>query len=235
MEDNFNISDEDIISEENMEIVEQEDDNILDTEDYSEVLELTEYNNSLIHSNNDKEFSIAQYDNIQPVEISQKHKTFAKGFVSKITKFILDFNDVELTEEHKKYIKNVGNLQVQHLEDLLTLVDMNKQMITNIVHRVNATQAEDYVIINSYNNLLNQHLKLIKELQNTYKSIPTVLKKMKTDILCNQELGQSMDDELITEDLGETHFNSSKQLNIMLQKRKLEKENSENNKENLPN
>ena len=98
-------------------------------------------------------------------------------------------------------------------------------MISNIVARVNATQAEDYTIINSYNNLINQHLKLIKEVTTMYKSIPSVMKKMRADILSNQELENqnNENEELITENYGEKQFNNSKQLlRTILNKKKEE-------------
>lgn len=186
------------------------DDDEINTEDFSEVLNLTEYNDSLVAKN---DYVVADYEDISLVEIEERHKTNAKNFVGKITKFILDFKDVELTDAHKKYLKQVGNFQLDHLNDLLLLVSVNKQMLSNIIARVNATQAEDYAIINSYNNLINQHLKLIKELQNTYRSIPTVLKKMKADILCNQELEENNEEnEVITQEFGKTQFNNGKQI-----------------------
>ena len=70
---------------------------------------------------------------------------------------------------------------------MLSLVEMNKQMIRNIQRRVNATQAEDYALIQTYNQLLNQHIKLYKELQQTYKNIPATLKKMKADVLLDSD------------------------------------------------
>lgn len=184
-----------------------------ETENFDEVLQLTQYNDqSLVPSNYSG--TVAEYQDIDIVATRDIHQKTAKAFVSKITKFILDFNDVNLSEAHKNYIKQVGNLQLQHLTDLLYLTDVNKQMLNNIVARVNATMAEDYAIINSYNNLINQHLKLIKELQTTYRAIPTVLKKMKADVLCNQELGEGENggDEVITENYGETQFTSGKHL-----------------------
>ena len=86
-------------------------------------------------------------------------------------------------------------------------------MINNIVRRVNSVQAEDFAMIATYNSLLNQHLKLMKELQNTYKAIPGVLKKMKTEVICNQELldGENSN-EVISDKYGETQFNDQKQL-----------------------
>lgn len=210
--------------------------------EFSDVLQLTQYSDNQIDNFKGDDIVIAEYNDINTVEIAKKHQIAAKKFVTKITKFILDFNDVQLSEEHKKYIKNVGDLQLAHLEDLLYLVDVNKQMLNNIIARVNATQAEDYAIINSYNNLTNQHLKLIKELQNTYKSIPNTLKKMRADVLCDQELQEGdVDDEVVTSEYGETQFNNSKQmLRKMLDKRaakkeKKEEESEEENPENKEN
>ena len=81
--------------------------------------------------------------------------------------------------------------------------------------------------------MVNQHLKLIKEVQNSYRGIPNVLKKMKADIMCNQELdGNSSNDEVITEDSGVTQFNNQKQmLRALIEKRKGKTEESENQEE----
>lgn len=198
-------------------------------ENFDEVLQLTQYTDSnLVPSNSDK-YIVAEYNDVKVVEIEKRHTLEAKSFVNKITKFVLDFNDIELTKEHKAYIKQVGELQLQHLADLLYLVDVNKQIINNIVSRVNATQAEDYAIIQSYNNLVNQHLKLIKEASNLYRSIPSTMKKMRADVLCDQDLtSYDGDDEVITENMGITQFNNSKQmLKSMLEKRKARTENNE--------
>ena len=116
------------------------------------------------------------------------------------------------------------------------MVDVNKQMLNNIIARVNASQAEDYSIINSYNNLVNQHLKLIKELQNTYRAIPNVIKKMKADVVCNQELENSentANEEIITSEFGETQFNNGKQLyRSLVDKYKAKKAENDNNDQN---
>ncbi len=196
------------------------------SEDFSDVLQLTQYNDSLIRES-DTSMVVAEYTDIDVILLEKKHQLDAKKFVARITKFVLEFNDVALTEEHKNYIKSVGNLQLQHLSDLLYLTDVNKKMLNNIIARVNATQAEDYAIINSYNNLANQHLKLIKELSNTYKTIPSVLKKMKADILCNQQLEEGdVNEEVITSEFGETQYNNQKQLlrNILEANRKKQEE-----------
>jgi hypothetical protein len=202
---------------ESEEIAGDEDDEVLNAKDieenFDEVLKLTEYNDSMLQPST---FSgvVAEYTDINAIEINKKHEQDAKKFVSKITKFILDFKDIELDEAHKNYLRQVGNLQVQHLADLLYLTDVNKQMLNNILARVNATQAEDYSIISAYNNLANQHLKLIKELQNTYKSIPSVIKKMRTEVMCNQDINsqENTEEEVITKEFGETQFTNSKQL-----------------------
>ena len=193
-----------------------------ESDNFDDVLQLTEYTGGGLMSNESTDFVVAEYEKIDVINIDKSKEQIAKKFVSKITKFILDFNDVQLTEDHKDYIKQVGKLQLSNLQDLLSLVEINKQMIGNIVARVNAVQAEDYAIVNSYNNLVNQHIKLIKEVSNLYKSIPNVMKKMRADVLSNQELEQAQENnELITEDYGQKQFNNSKQmLKQILEKRK---------------
>lgn len=200
--------------------------------EYDDVLQLTEYDGGGLVSKESTDFVVAEYDKIDVVNIDKEKSLVAKRFVSKITKFVLEFNDVQLTEDHKSYIKQVGNLQLSNLQDLLTLVEVNKQMIGNIVARVNAVQAEDYAIVNSYNNLVNQHIKLIKEVSNLYKSIPNVMKKMRADVLSNQELEQTQEtNELITEDYGSKQFNNSKQmLRQILEKRKQKTNEEDTNK-----
>ena len=197
--------------------------------EYDDVLQLTEYTGGGLVSNEHTDFVIAEYEKIDVVNIDKQQQQTAKKFVAKITKFILDFNDVKLTKDHENYIKQVGQLQLANLSDLLTLVEVNKQMISNIVARVNAVQAEDYAIINAYNNLINQHIKLIKEASNLYKSIPNVMKKMRADVLSNQELEATTDNnELITEEYGDKQFNNSKQmLKTILAKRKEQQSNQE--------
>jgi len=209
------------VQEDNIEIIEGEDIFEEENQDFSEVIELTPYNEQSGVANTNNNYIIAEYKEIDTEKISDKHQIEAQKFVTKITKFVLEFNDVTLTEEHKKYLVQVGKFQVQHLSDLLSLTSINKLMLNNIIARVNATQAEDYAVINAYNNLANQHLKLIKELQNTYKSIPSTLKKMRTEIICNQEIEENeIDNELITKDINETQFNNGKQmLKNILEKR----------------
>lgn len=197
-------------------------------EDFDEVLQLTEYDGggSLM---NGSDFVVAEYNKVDVQNIDEKQKIKAEKFVNKITKFVLEFNDVKLTADHEDYIRQVGELQLSNLQDLLSLVEINKQMIGNIVARVNAVQAEDYAIINAYNNLVNQHIKLIKEVSNTYKSIPSVIKKMRADVLSNQELEAATEnEEVITEEFGDKQFNNSKQmLKAILAKRKAKSEQEE--------
>lgn len=195
-------------------------------DNFEEVLQLTQYTDGMLTPAGGSNV-IAEY---KDVEVSKSHQINAKNFVNKITKFILDFNDVNLSEEHKKYIKHVGQFQLSQLQDLLELTDINKQMLTNIVARVNATQAEDYAIIASYNSLVNQHLKLLKELQNTYRAIPNILKKMKADVLTNQEIDGEANLP-INEKVGETQFTNQKShLKSLAEKYKSEK--TEKNPEN---
>ena len=185
------------------------------SDDYGEVLQLTEYNDGMLAANNSYGV-VAEYRDIDIDTVDKQYQIQAKNFVGRITKFITELGDVELSDQHKKYIGDVAKLQVANLADMLSLVEMNKQMIRNIQRRVNATQAEDYALIQTYNQLLNQHIKLYKELQQTYKNIPATLKKMKADVLLDsdQQSQENQVDEtkVVTENFGETQFNSSKHL-----------------------
>lgn len=186
-----------------------------DTESYDDVLQLTEYSDGMLTSSKDSYGVVAEYNEISIESIDKTYEIQAKNFVGKITKFIYDFDDVQLTDRHKKYLAEVGKLQMSNLQDMLVLVDMNKQMLQNVLHRVNATQAEDYAIIESYNKLLNQQLKLMKELQATYKSIPATMKKMRNDVFLNETTGDAQSqvpEPVITEEFGESQFNNGKQL-----------------------
>lgn len=186
-----------------------------DTENYDDVLQLTEYSDGML-TTKDTYGVVAEYNEISIQQIDEKYKLQAKNFVGKITKFIIDFEDVELTDRHKRYLSEVGKLQMSNLQDMLVLVDMNKQMLQNVINRVNATQIEDYAIIESYNKLLNQQIKLMKELQTTYKSIPSTMKKMRNDILLSetneQQQLQQQQNDVVTDDYGESQFNNGKQL-----------------------
>ena len=97
-------------------------------EDDGEILSLTEYVNP--ESNNSLSV-IAEYNNIDVINIDKKSQKTAQELVRKITNFIVNFDDVELTEEHQKYLKNVGDLELTTLKDLLTITEYNKQMINN--------------------------------------------------------------------------------------------------------
>src|SRR5690606_23903802 len=116
-------------------------------DDYSETLQLVEYVNP--ESNNSMAV-VAEYDNIDIINVEKKTKKQAQDLVSKITKFVIEFNDVELSTEHVNYIKSVGNLELGGLQDILTLVEFNKGMIANMVRRINSVQADDYAMIASY-------------------------------------------------------------------------------------
>ncbi len=188
------------------------------SDDYGEVLQLTEYNDGMLATNNNSYGVVAEYRDIDVDTVDKQYQIQAKNFVGKITKFIIELGDVELTDQHKSYLRDVGKLQVANLADMLAVVEMNKSMIRNIARRVNATQAEDYMLIQTYNQLLNQHMKLCKELQQTYKNIPATLKKMKADVMLDaaqqvQAEEQQVDEtKVVTENFGETQFNSGKHL-----------------------
>lgn len=187
------------------------------SDDYGEVLQLTEYNDGMLAPSNNSYGVVAEYREVDIDTVDKHFQTQAKSFVGKITKFITELGDVELSDQHKKYLGEVAQLQVANLADMLSIVEMNKQMIRNIQRRVNATQAEDYALIQTYNQLLNQHMKLYKELQQTYKNIPATLKKMKSDVMldANQQIQQEEqldESKVVTENFGETQFNSSKHL-----------------------
>lgn len=160
-----------------------------DTED--EILSLTEYVNP---ESNNSIAVVAEYKDIDVTNVDKKSKKTAQELVRKITKFIIEFNDVELSATHKAYLEEVGSLEISTLHDLLTITHYNKQMIDNIVLRINSVQAEDYAMIQSYTGLVNNHMRLMKDLQTKYKAIPGVIKRMKAEILCNQELGKDEND-----------------------------------------
>lgn len=160
-------------------------------EDTGEILQLSEY---VEPSANNNLLVVAEYENIDVVNIDKKTKKIAQDLTNKIVKFITDFDDVVLTEEHRKYIAEVGKLELSSLQDLLMLTEYNKGIIANMVHRINSVQAEDYAMIASYNQLINNQIKLNKELSTKYKSIPAVIKRMKAEVLCNQELGKDEND-----------------------------------------
>ena len=181
-------------------------------DDYSEVIQLTEFNDP-INSSSRFPGTIAEYKEIDHIQVNKKHEATARTFVSNIAKFVIELDDDKLAEDHKAYLETVAELEISSLTDMLYLVDINKQMISNIVDRINATMVEDYAILASYNSFVNQHVKLIRELSNTYKNIPSVLKRMKTDVITDQVLTGGNDNKnIITSEFGDHQFNSQKQL-----------------------
>lgn len=163
-------------------------------------------------------FGSSEYNDIDTSLISSKQESEARAFVSKVEQFVVrlneQLNDSQLSDDLQEYIKQVGILQYQNLADIMTLVTINKQMINNIVARINASQAEDYAIIQSYSGLVTQHIKLSRELSTIYKSIPSTVKKMVQEITGDQqtELDGGVSSAIITQNYGETQFNSTKEL-----------------------
>jgi hypothetical protein len=182
--------------------------------DINEVVQLTEYTGGGLAPYRDNLMAIAEYNQIDLKLINKELSVKVKNFVNKVTKFVLEFNDETLQETQKEYLKQVAEFQVNDLLDLLYLQEINKQMINNVVERINATSAEDYAALASYNNMVTQHLKLMKEVQSQYRNVPTVIKKMRADILCNQTLQspKNPDSEVITSSFGDTQFNNHKQM-----------------------
>lgn len=163
-------------------------------------------------------FGSSEYNDIDTSLISSKQESEARAFVSKVEQFVVrlneQLNDSQLSDDLQEYIKQVGMLQYQNLADIMTLVTINKQMINNIVARINASQAEDYAIIQAYSGLVTQHIKLSRELSTIYKSIPGTVKKMVQEITGDQqtELDGGVSSAIITQNYGETQFNSTKEL-----------------------
>lgn len=186
-----------------------------------EVLHLVPYETGMTTSELSQSmgyFGSSGYNDIDTSLISSKQESEARAFVSKVEQFVVrlneQLNDSQLSDDLQEYIKQVGMLQYQNLADIMTLVTINKQMINNIVARINASQAEDYAIIQSYSGLVTQHIKLSRELSTIYKSIPSTVKKMVQEITGDQqtELDGGVSSAIITQNYGETQFNSTKEL-----------------------
>lgn len=193
--------------------------------DDGEILSLTEYVNP--ESNNNLSV-IAEYTEINVVNIDKKSKKTAQDLVRKIVKFISDLDDVDLTPAHKEYIAEVGSLEITTLQDLLMITEYNKQMINNIVLRINSVQAEDFAMIQSFNLLVNNHMKLMKDLKTKYQSIPAVIKRMKAEVLCNQELGKDENNyKKLQEEIEQTTEIASNKDMIKNLRAKREEENKE--------
>jgi hypothetical protein len=196
-------------------------------ENYAEVLSLTEWDSGGASNDNSNSIQInAEYLPIEITEISKNTRIKTKSFVNKVTKFILDLNGDGISDETKAYLKDVAEIQVNNISDLSYILHTNKQLLDNILRRINATQADDFVTINLYSTLVTQHLKLSKELNTAYKDLPSVMKRMKAEVESDREFLGEIDSEknqLITESFGETQFNSQKQLLEALRNQSVEK------------
>lgn len=212
-EDNINNQDDIIeISEEQDAAEFDKLDRELNDEDFSEVISLTEYDGNLTpQRTSSSELVIANYESINTTQIQQAYQTQAKSIISKIIKFLIEAPDVDLNKEQKKYMMEIGKLQISQLADMISLLDINKRMLANIIERVNATMAEDYAAINLYNTLLNQHIKLHREVYTHYKSIPSSMKKMRDDIIIRADDNNDNMDNM-NEQTEQNQFNNQKQL-----------------------
>lgn len=190
-----------------------------EAEEFSDVIQLTEYEGNP-SSNRQTSMVVAEYNPVQSLAIASKYEEKAKNLVNKIKNFIITYGGLEAQEDVVTYLTQVAELEISGLADMMQLCAINKMMIDNVVNRINATMAEDYAAIQTYNTLVTQHMKLMKELQSRYRSIPQVMKRMKVDVETEQELPDAGDnvDGVITEEFGETQFNSDKELMAMLNK-----------------
>lgn len=163
---------------------------------YDEVIQLTEYTGGGTMTpqfGSGGDFSIAQYDQIDLGGLETKYKSLAKSFTDKVKSFVMSMNDEELSQEHKEYMEAVAEIQMTSLSDLLYTCAINKQMINNVVNKINATMVEDYAIIQSYTSLVTLHMKLIKDMMTHFKSIPGVMKRLKTEVITDQLLPEGHD------------------------------------------
>lgn len=177
---------------------ENKDFNPTESSDYDEVIQLTEYTGAgaMPTFGGGADFgAIAQYDQIDVGNLETKYKGLAKNFTDKVKTFVMTMNDEELSQEHKEYMEAVAEIQMSSLADLLYLCAINKQMINNVVNRINATMVEDYAIIQSYTSLVKQHMMLIKDLMTHFKSIPGIMKRLKTEVITDQLLPEGHDGE----------------------------------------
>lgn len=194
-----------------------EDNELVNIDDnFDDVIQLTEYEgDGIIKPNGNNSIqSISQYDPVDVQEIDLVCQKQARNLVDKIKGFIIKYSPTDLDEDVQEYITAAAELEISGLADMLQLIQMNKLMISNIVNRINDTLGEDFAAINSYNQLVNMHMKLMKDVQNRYKSIPETLKRMKTDIETDQLLPSNGDsvEEKISENYGVSQFNNSREL-----------------------
>lgn len=196
-----------------------------DLDDFGETLQLTEY----VDTTSNNELSVvAEYETIDIIKVEASTKRQAKSLVDKITNFIIGFNDIQLSEAHINYVREVGKLELEGLQGILALTQYNKLMIENIVRRINAVQGDDYAMIQSFSSLITQQMKLQKDLHQRYKSIPMVMKKMRIEVLVNQELGA---DQTKTNELND-EINQMKGLSSTKDKiRELREQHEKNQKE----
>lgn len=157
---------------------------------------------------------VAEYTPVDLTEIDEKSQKQAKTLVNKIKEYIIKYSPTELDQAKQDYLNAVAELEISGLADMIQLCMMNKVMISNLVNKVNDTFGEDFAAIQSYTNLVNLHMKLMKDLQVRYKNIPTLMKRMKTDIETEQVLSDEdpVSNDVISDKYGETQFNSGREL-----------------------
>jgi len=190
--------------------------------DFDDVFELTKYSASDVSTESDS-FIVAEYDNIEVNAVTINQTKIAKKFVQEVRKLVKSHSTNDLPAEFDTYLKSVADLQLSQLADLLTMFTMNREMLGNMVKRINATQADDYALIQGYTQLVQQQLKLHKELQTTYSNIPAIMKKMVIDIDDNVIDKNAVVNPVISESYGSNQFNNSKEMLNNLRKKQAEK------------
>lgn len=196
----------------------------------AEVLSLTEWDDGGSSVKDNGMQVVAEY---VPIDITTINKTVqikTKSFVSKVLKFITDLEGESMTDERKSFLKTVAEIQVTNISDLSYLLTTNRELLDNVLRRINASQADDYININLYSSLVTQHLKLSKELNTAYKDLPTVMKRMNAEIKAeNTEVIPELDpnqQQIITESFGVSQFNSQGDLLTKLKNQQAERSNS---------
>ena len=187
--------------------------------EFDEVFELTKYSESEM-STADDSFIVAEYDNIEFTNITINQTKVAKKFVQEVKKLVKSYSTSDLPEDFTKYLDSVASLQLDQLADLLTMFTMNREMLGNMVKRVNATQADDYALIQGYTQLVQQQLKLHKELQTTFSNIPATMKKMVMDIDTEIIDKDSPINPVVTDAHGKNQFNNSREMLRRLKEKK---------------
>lgn len=196
---------------------------LYDDVDDAEVLNLSSYdgNSNVPASGGDWGVS-AEYHTVNVVETTKRSKVLAKDFVSKVSKILMKLDETK-TPEMTSYMKTFSEINVNKISDLAFMVDSNRQLIENVIHRINSTNGEDFVTFKLYSELVNTHLKLQKELQLSYNELPSMFKRAKAEMLTDeQQFGMSADSNILVDEES-NEFRTQKDLIASLRAEKARK------------